>query len=78
VGDGHDQLVDDLFSSPDGTLLYVSRPNFANITAINLRTGRIVWRVGVAGYRSDHMAISADGSRLVVSASTARTMSPKT
>jgi hypothetical protein len=72
VGEGHDQLVDDMFSSPDGTRVYVSRPSFADVVAIDLRTGKIIWRVRVDGYRSDHMAISADGSRLVVSASTAR------
>ena len=33
---------------------------------------KIVWRVPVDGYRSDHMAISPDGRRLLVSASTAR------
>ncbi len=72
VGEGHDQFVDDMFSSPDGERLYVSRPSFADVVAIDLRTGAIVWRVKVDGYRSDHMAISGDGSRLVVSASTAR------
>jgi DNA-binding beta-propeller fold protein YncE len=72
VGEGNDQFVDDMFSSPDGERLYVSRPSFADVVAIDLRTGKIVWRVKVEGYRSDHMAISADGSRLVVSASTAR------
>jgi DNA-binding beta-propeller fold protein YncE len=72
VGEGNDQFVDDMFSSPDGERLYVSRPSFADVVAIDLRTRKIVWRVKVEGYRSDHMAISADGSRLVVSASTAR------
>jgi DNA-binding beta-propeller fold protein YncE len=72
VGEGNDQFVDDMFSSPDGDTLYVSRPSFADVVAIDLRNGRIVWRVEVEGYRSDHMAISADGRRLVVSASTAR------
>jgi DNA-binding beta-propeller fold protein YncE len=72
VGEGNDQFVDDMFSSPDGERLYVSRPSFADVVAIDLRTGKIVWRVEVEGYRSDHMAISEDGSRLVVSASTAR------
>jgi DNA-binding beta-propeller fold protein YncE len=72
VGEGHDQFVDDMFSSPDGERLYVSRPSFADVVAIDLRSGQILWRVEVDGYRSDHMAISADGSRLVVSASTAR------
>jgi DNA-binding beta-propeller fold protein YncE len=74
VGEGNDQFVDDMFSSPDGRFLYVSRPSFADVVAINLRTRKIVWRVEVDGYRSDHMAISPDGSRLVVSASTARTV----
>jgi hypothetical protein len=72
IGEGHDQFVDDMFSSPDGRLLYVSRPSFADVVAINLKSRKIVWRTRVAGYRSDHMAISPDGSRLVVSASTAR------
>jgi len=61
-----------MFSSPDGRLLYVSRPSFADVVAINLRNRKIVWRTPVAGYRADHMAISPDGARLVVSASTAR------
>src|SRR4051812_38902458 len=31
VGEGHDQYVDDMFSSPDGRYLYVSRPSFADV-----------------------------------------------
>jgi hypothetical protein len=72
VGEGHDQLVDDMFSSPDGRLLFVSRPSFADVIALDLATGDIAWRVPVDGYRADHMAISADGTQLLVSASTAR------
>jgi DNA-binding beta-propeller fold protein YncE len=72
VGEGHDQFVDDMFSSPDGRFLYVSRPSFADVVAFDLSTRRITWRTPVEGYRSDHMAISPDGTRLVVSASTAR------
>jgi len=72
VGEGHDQFVDDMFSSHDGRFLYVSRPSFADVVAFDLRTRQIVWRTPVEGYRSDHMAISPDGTRLVVSASTAR------
>ncbi len=70
IGEGHDQLADDAFTSPDGRFLYVSRPSFADVVAINMRSGNIRWRVRVAGYRSDHMAISANGRRLLVSAST--------
>ena len=72
VGEGHDQLVDDAFTSLDGRLLYVSRPSFADVVAIRLKTGAIVWRTKVEGNRADHMAISPDGTRLLVSASTAR------
>jgi DNA-binding beta-propeller fold protein YncE len=72
VGEGNDQYVDDMFSSPDGRFAYVSRPSFADVVAIDLRTHQIKWRIPVDGYRSDHMAISRDGSRLLVSASTAR------
>jgi DNA-binding beta-propeller fold protein YncE len=72
VGEGHDQYVDDAFTSKNGRLLYVSRPSLADVVAISLRDGRIVWRVKIEGYRADHMAISPDGRRLLVSASTAR------
>jgi YVTN family beta-propeller protein len=72
VGEGHDQLVDDMFSSHDGRVLYVSRPSLADVVAFDLKTRKIVWRTRVDGYRADHMAISPDGTRLLVSASTAR------
>lgn len=71
IGEGHDQYVDDMYSSNDGRLLVVSRPSFADVVAISLRTRKIVWRFQVDGVRSDHMAISPDGRRVVVSASTA-------
>lgn len=70
IGEGNDQFVDDMYSSNDGRLMVVSRPSFADVVAISLRTGRIVWRFPVAGVRSDHMALSPDGRRVVVSAST--------
>ena len=72
VGEGHDQFVDDMFSSAGGRVLYVSRPSFADVVAISLRTRKVLWRVKVEGYRADHMAISPDGRHLLVSASTAR------
>jgi DNA-binding beta-propeller fold protein YncE len=70
VGEGHDQYVDDMFSSPDGRMLYVSRPSLADVVAIDLKTGEIAWRFEVAGSRADHMAISPDGRHVLVSAST--------
>jgi DNA-binding beta-propeller fold protein YncE len=72
VGEGHDQFVDDMFSSHNGRMLYVSRPSLADVIGMNLRTRRIVWRTKVDGNRADHMAISPDGTRLLVSASTAK------
>src|SRR4051795_203706 len=72
IGEGHDQLVDDMFTSHDGRFLYVSRPSLADVAAFDLSTGEIVWRTRVDGYRADHMAISPDGTRLLVSASTAK------
>ncbi|MFI2241722.1 YncE family protein [Streptomyces chrestomyceticus] len=73
-GEGHDQFVDDVFSTPDGSAVAVSRPSFADAVGIDLTTGDIRWRFPVAGHRTDHMALSPDGTRLAVSAFTARTV----
>jgi DNA-binding beta-propeller fold protein YncE len=70
VGEGHDQFVDDMYTTDDGRLLVVSRPSFADVVGIRVRTGEIAWRFKVDGYRSDHMALSPDGQRVAVSAST--------
>jgi DNA-binding beta-propeller fold protein YncE len=74
VGEGHDQFVDDMYSTPDGRSVVVSRPSFADVVSIDLATGSINWRFPVSGYRSDHMAVSPDGTRVAVSASTANTV----
>jgi DNA-binding beta-propeller fold protein YncE len=74
VGEGHDQYVDDGFVSRDGRVVYFSRPSFADVVAIDIASGDIRWRTHVDGYRADHMALSPDGRRLLVSASTARTV----
>ncbi|GAA4605276.1 DNA-binding beta-propeller fold protein YncE [Actinoplanes octamycinicus] len=73
-GEGHDQLVDDLYSTPDGTALVASRPSFADVVSIDIATGKLKWRFPVSGYRADHMAVSPDGTRLAVSASTSNTV----
>ncbi|WP_324788210.1 YncE family protein [Streptomyces sp. H51] len=74
VGEGHDQFADDMYSTPDGNSVVVSRPSFADVVSIDLATGKINWRFAVSGYRSDHMAVSPDGTRVAVSASTANTV----
>jgi YVTN family beta-propeller protein len=71
VGEGHDQFVDDMYSTPDGRLLIVSRPSLADVVGINLKTGKIAWRFPMDGYRSDHMGLSPDGKQVAVSDSTA-------
>ncbi|MEQ3722723.1 serine/threonine protein kinase [Alcanivorax sp.] len=70
IGEGHHQYVDDMYSSNDGRLLIVSRPSYADVAAIDIATGDVVWRFEVDGYRSDHMALSPDGTQVAVSAST--------
>ena len=72
VGEGHDQYTDDMFTTHDGRMVAVSRPSFADVVGIDLATGTIVWRFPMEGYRADHMGVSPDGTRLLVSDSTAR------
>ena len=70
-GEGHDQLVDDMYSSRDGRTLVVSRPSFADVVGFDLATGQIVWRFPMEGLRADHMGISPDGRHVAVSDFTA-------
>ncbi|PZH17232.1 serine/threonine protein kinase [Streptomyces sp. NTH33] len=74
VGEGHDQFADDMYTTPDGRSVVVSRPSFADVVSIDLASGSVNWRFSVAGYRADHMAVSPDGTRVAVSASTANTV----
>lgn len=68
---GGKNYVQDQDVSPDGRVLYVSRGHRGDFAAFRLRTGRMLWKTGVEGLRSDHMELSADGSRLYVSDLTA-------
>jgi hypothetical protein len=74
VGEGHDQYVDDMFTTRDGNLVAVSRPSFSDVVWIDLATGRVVAEQQMNGYRTDHMNVSPDGRRLLVSDSTDRTV----
>jgi YVTN family beta-propeller protein len=67
AAEGHDQLVDDMRISLDGRTLYASRPSLGDAIAMDLVTGEIIWRTPVTLYRSDHIALSPDGSELIVS-----------
>lgn len=78
VAEGHDQYVDDLFTTKNGRYLAVSRPSLADVVWIDLRRamkGRkdsIVAEAQMDGFRTDHMGVSPDRRRLVVSDSTER------
>jgi len=77
-GEGHDQFVDDMFTTRDGRYLAVSRPSLADVVWIDIRratlglSGSIVREQQMDGFRTDHMGLSPDGLRLLVSDSTAR------
>jgi len=77
-GQGHDQFVDDMFSTKDGRFLAVSRPSFADVVWIDIakavagRSDSIVAEQPMDGYRSDHAGLSPDGRRLLVSDSVER------
>ncbi len=63
--------VQGLALSPDGRTLYVSRGYLGDVAAFDVASGRLLWRLEVAGVRADHVALSPDGRRLFVSALTA-------
>jgi Ca2+-binding RTX toxin-like protein len=75
-GEGHDQYVDDMFTTNDGKYLAVSRPSFADVVWVDIakaldgQTDSIVKEQSMDGHRSDHMGLSPDGKRLLVSDST--------
>ena len=77
-GQGHDQFVDDVFSTQDGKYLAVSRPSFADVVWIDIAKAvagdadSIVAETPMDGYRSDHAGLSPDGKRLLVSDSVER------
>ncbi len=77
-GEGHDQYVDDMFTTRDGKYLAVSRPSFADVVWVDVakaiagRTDSVVLEQQMDGFRTDHMGVSPDGRRLLVSDSTER------
>ena len=78
-GEGHDQYVDDMFTTKDGKHLAVSRPSFGDVVWIDIAkvttsggVDSVVREQQMDGYRTDHMGLSPDGRRLIVSDSTDR------
>jgi YVTN family beta-propeller protein len=66
------KYVDDMAVSPDGRTLYTSRSNLADYAAFDIKSHRLLWRHRVDGIRADHVTLSPDGSRLFISAVTAK------
>jgi len=77
-GEGHDQYVDDMFTTRNGKYLAVSRPSFADVVWVDIaravagKPGSIVREQQMDGHRTDHMGLSPNGNRLLVSDSTSR------
>jgi hypothetical protein len=67
-----------MFTTADGRYLAVSRPSFGDVAWIDVakalagEPGSVVREQQMDGYRTDHMQVSNDGRRLLVSDSTAR------
>ena len=73
-GEGHDQLVDDMYTTPDGARWSSPGPASPTSSRSTWPPARMNWRFPVSGYRADHMAVSPDGTRVAVSASTSNTV----
>ena len=67
---GGENYVDDVALSPDGKTLYVSRGILEDVAAFNLVTKKMIWRTNIGGFEADHMAISPNGARVLVSDTT--------
>ena len=57
-----------MYSTPDGQSVVASRPSFADVVSINIKTGKLTGVLQLKASR-DHMAVSPDGQRVAVSAS---------
>ncbi|WP_208605930.1 YncE family protein, partial [Streptomyces albus] len=68
---GYRKLVDDMAMSSDGRTLYVSRGVLSDVVAFDIASGTMLWRYETEGFKADHAALSEDGSKFTVSATTA-------
>jgi YVTN family beta-propeller protein len=67
---GGENYVDDVALSNDGKTLYVSRGILEDVAAFDIKTKQMKWRTDIGSFNSDHMAITPDGTKLFVSATT--------
>ncbi|MEO3824865.1 YncE family protein [Actinomadura sp. B10D3] len=68
---GYRKLVDDMAVSPDGKTIYVSRGALSDAVAFDIASKRMLWRRKTEGFKADHASLSPDGTRFIVSATTA-------
>jgi DNA-binding beta-propeller fold protein YncE len=68
---GYRKLVDDMAVSADGQTLYVSRGALSDAVAFDIASKRMLWRHKTEGIKADHAALSPDGTKFIVSATTA-------
>jgi DNA-binding beta-propeller fold protein YncE len=71
--EGGTRNVDDAQLSPDGRTLYVSRGNLDDVAAFDIASHAELWHTRLNGFHADHAALSPDGTRYVVSDTTAQT-----
>ncbi|MEY2863858.1 MAG: hypothetical protein RLY58_1565 [Pseudomonadota bacterium] len=69
---GGERFVDDVATSLDGSVVYISRGMLRDVAAFSLQSKKMLWRTELPTFNSDHMALSPDGRKLVVSATTAK------
>lgn len=70
--EGGTRIVDDAQLSPDGRTLYVSRGTLDDVAAFDIATKTELWHTRLTGFHADHAALSPDGTRYVVSDTTAQ------
>lgn len=65
-----DNFAEHVSVSPDGTEMYVSRGHRGDLAAFDIETEELLWKIGIPGFRSDHMTLGPSGRYLFVSAMT--------
>ena len=68
---GSAAFADDVIATPEGRILYVSRPQNRDIAAFDTATEKLLWKIPTEG-KPDHFTMSPDGRHLFVSINSER------
>lgn len=68
---GSASFADDLVATPEGRILYISRPQTRDIAAFDTSTEKLLWTIPIDG-TPDHFTMSPDGRHLYVSVNSER------